>query len=202
MTSNYTTIIRTNVKKLYGEDIAQHALAMQAQLSGQIMTLKAFGAQGCISRDGITLDGQPEHGPRSIILSLYALHATSAEPQLEPLKAFKELPDSMPYAGAFANRTEQALVPAVERIVLAREKIIAHLDGGDAPSHAGGDLSFVVRPLPKIALCYLFYEADDDFPAAATCLYSSNANHFLPTDALADVGEYTSRAILDLIKAN
>ncbi|PIP38582.1 MAG: hypothetical protein COX19_11845 [Desulfobacterales bacterium CG23_combo_of_CG06-09_8_20_14_all_51_8] len=54
----------------------------------------------------------------------------------------------------------------------------------------------VVYPLPKIALCYILYLPDDDFPAAVTCLYSANARLFLPMDALADTGEYTSRKIL------
>ncbi len=70
---------------------------------------------------------------------------------------------------------------------------------GKAPSEAGSDFSFIVYPLPKIALCYIFYEADDDFPASVTCLYSNNANQFMPVDGLADVGEYTSRKILNLI---
>ena len=30
-------------------------------------------------------------------------------------------------------------------------------------------------------------------------LYSNNANQFMPVDGLADVGEYTSRKILNLI---
>jgi hypothetical protein len=64
----------------------------------------------------------------------------------------------------------------------------------------GGDFAFVVYPLPKIALCYIFYMADDDFPASGTCLYSSNARQFLALDALADVGEYTSKKIIDLCK--
>jgi hypothetical protein len=32
-----------------------------------------------------------------------------------------------------------------------------------------------------------------------TCLLSANAQRFLPTDALADVGEYTSRAMIDAL---
>ena len=51
-----------------------------------------------------------------------------------------------------------------------------------------------------ISLCYIFYEADDEFPASVTCLYSNNARLFLPVDALADVGEYSSRKILKLIE--
>jgi hypothetical protein len=48
-------------------------------------------------------------------------------------------------------------------------------------------------------LNYIFYCADDEFPAAATCLYSNNAQSFLPIDALADTGEYTSRKIIELV---
>jgi len=45
------------------------------------------------------------------------------------------------------------------------------LKGEKAPAGTGRDFSFIVYPLPKIALCYIFYEADDDFPASVTCLY-------------------------------
>ena len=62
-----------------------------------------------------------------------------------------------------------------------------------------GDFSIIVRPLPKIKLHYIFYHADDEFPASATCLFSNNALSFLPIDALADTGEYTSKKIIELI---
>ncbi len=74
------------------------------------------------------------------------------------------------------------------------------LAGQDAKDMAGGDYSFWVQPLPKVSLCYIFYRADEDFPPSVTCLYSNNALQFLPIDALADVGEYTSRRILELIE--
>ena len=76
---------------------------------------------------------------------------------------------------------------------------MANLIGCNAPASVKGDFSFIVYPLPKIALCYIFYEADEDFSASVTCLYSNNALSFLPIDALADVGEYTSRKIIGLI---
>ena len=119
---------------------------------------------------------------------------------LEPLKAFKEFPDSAPYVGAFASHTEQILVPAVDRIKARTDRIIKRLDGQSAPASVSGDFTFVVRPLPKIFLCYIFYEADEDFPPSVTCLYSCNANRFMPMDGLADVGEYTSKTILEMIQ--
>jgi hypothetical protein len=118
----------------------------------------------------------------------------------EPLKAFKEFPDSMPYAGAFTTHTEQLLVPHVAKIKESAQIVTETLKGEEAPVGKGGDFSFIVYPLPKIALCYIFYEADEDFPASVTCLYSNNAQLFLPVDGLADVGEYCSKTILKLIE--
>ena len=106
----------------------------------------------------------------------------------------------MPYAGAFVTHTQQILVPHVERIEKEKHQIMANLNGHNAPAYVEGDFSFIVYPLPKIALCYIFYEADDDFPASVTCLYSNNARLFLPVDALADVGEYCSKTILKLVE--
>jgi len=53
--------------------------------------------------------------------------------------------------------------------------------------------------LPKIALCYIFYLPDEEFPASVTCLFSNNARLFMPLDGLADVAEYTSRRIIEII---
>ena len=138
-------------------------------------------------------------GVIGILLSLYALHATADLPVLEPFKAFKEFPDSAPYVGAFASHTEQILVPAVEQIKTRTDIVAERLGGRPAPASVSGDFAFVVRPLPKIYLCYIFYEADEDFPPSVTCLYSANANRFMPMDGLADVGEYTSKTILDML---
>ena len=61
-------------------------------------------------------------------------------------------------------------------------------------------ISLLLYPLPKIALCYVFYMPDDDFPASATCLFSSNAGDFMPLDGLADMAEYTSKKMIELAK--
>jgi hypothetical protein len=105
----------------------------------------------------------------------------------------------MPYAGAFTTHTEQLLVPHVAGIKAAVPAIMAAFKGESAPPGTGGDFSFMIYPLPKIALCYIFYAADEEFPASVTCLYSNNAHLFMPIDGLADIGEYSSKKILDLI---
>lgn len=199
MNTNYEKIIQANLIRLFAADLEERAAAMGATADGRELTFKAFGRRCRMHPEAIWLENERQTGPLGIVLSLYALHADAEAFRLEPLKAFKEFPDSTPYVGAFASHTEQILVPKADLIMADRKSIIQRLGGSDAPPGVGGDAAMVVPALPKIALCYIFYAADEDFPPSATCLYSNNAHLHMPVDGLADVGEYTSRAILELI---
>ncbi len=200
MTDNYTRIVQNNLNQLYQtlpEDLADN---LPGDRMKDRFTFNAFGKECLIEPDKITLGNETQNPVFGILISLYALNARPDDCITEPFKAFKEFPDSLPYTGAFISHTEQILVPHVNRIKAASHKIIKTLKGHPAPHGTAGDFSFILYPLPKIALCYIFYEADDDFPASVTCLFSSNARLFLPVDGLADVGEYCSKTILHLIE--
>lgn len=191
--------MQNNLDRLYSDLPDDLAGYLPAQQDGKRFIFDAFGEKCVIQPQAITL-GEKEHSSVfGILISLYALNACPDSYILSPLKSFKEFPGSMPYVGAFATHTEKLLIPHFGKIKKAVPTITGTLKGEKSPSEAGGDFSFVVYPLPKIALCYIFYEADDDFPPSVTCLFSNNANQFLPLDGLADVGEYTSRKILDII---
>ncbi|WP_155304612.1 DUF3786 domain-containing protein [Desulfosarcina widdelii] len=201
MVDNYARLAKENLRRLYENLPENLENNLPAEKSGSVFTFPAFGRPCLITPDGISLDGAEPPGVIGILLSLYALHAVPDAPVIEPLRAFKEFPDSAPYVGAFASHTEQILVPAVERIRTRTDFVVEKLNGRPAPALVSGDFAFVVRPLPKIYLCYIFYEADEDFPPSVTCLYSTNANQFMPMDGLADVGEYTSKTILEVVAA-
>ena len=196
---NYTRLARENLERLYAHLPTDLDRRLPAERTGLRFAFPAFGQACVIAPDGITLNGAAVPGVIGILLSLYALHASTEQPLLEPFKAFKQFPDAAPYVGAFASHTEQILLPAVAAIRRSADSIREKLDGRQAPPATAGDFAFVVRPLPKICLCYIFYEADEDFPPSVTCLYSANANRFMPMDGLADVGEYTSKTILDML---
>ncbi len=198
--SNFAAIIQNNLDRLYGDPIAELERHLPCRVEADDLLFDAFGAPCRITPRGIFLNGQPEEGPRGIVISLYALHHAPDEPVVEPFLAFKEMPDSLPYAGAFIQHTEAILVPHVSRIEAAIGKILSTFDGEDAIDSDSGDFSFHVRPLPKITLRYIFYRADEDFPASATCLLSNNSLRFMPLDGLADAAEYTSRRILELVE--
>ena len=199
MNNNYTKIVNDNLTNLYKNLPEDLARALPGDQDGKNFVFEAFGERCEIGPTEIFLGEKKQTGIIGILISLYALHATTATSVLEPLKAFKDFPNSMPYAAAFVTHAQQILVPYVADIIKARNGIMEQLGGQNAPHSVKGDDSFVVYPLPKIALCYIFYEADEDFPASVTCLYSNNAHSFLSIDGLADVGEYTSKKILDLI---
>lgn len=198
MTDNYAKIVQDNLKKLYNNLPRDLDQRLAAARDGDRFMFDAFGETCVIAPDRIILSRENASSVLGILISLYALHAATDICVPAPFRAFKEFDDSMPYAGAFATHTEQVLVPHVMSIKNNLEKISSALKGENPPADMPGDIAFVVYPLPKIALCYILYEADEDFPAAATCLYSSNANRFMPMDGLADVGEYTSKKIIDL----
>ena len=197
---NYAKIVSNNLDKIFSNPVDEMAVALPASQKGRGIVFDAFGAKCRIQPDGIYLNDEKQTGVLGILISLYALHAKPQPSVLEPLKGFKDVPNSMPYVGAFATHTERILVPHVEKIKSASERITEELQGQEAMTEVGGDFSFVVYPLPKIALCYIFYESDEEFPASVRCLFSSNALNFMPIDALADVGEYTSKKIIQIIE--
>lgn len=200
MLDNYAKIVQDNLNQLYTRSLKDLPVNLPGRQDGQNFYFNAFGKKCGIGPDRITLDEKECESVFGILISLYALNARPDICVPVPLKSFKEFENSMPYVGAFTTHTEQLLVPHVDKIKASIPKIIEALHGEKNPDGAGGDFSFMVYPLPKIGLCYIFYEADDDFPASVTCLYSNNAQLFLPVDGLADVGEYCSKTILKLIK--
>lgn len=196
---NYEKIIQDNLTRLYKNMPDHLEQLLPGQYQNEQLMLKAFGSPCRIGSDGITVGDKTETGVIGILISLYALHA-KADPCIPtPFKAYREIPNSMPYAGAFSSHTEQILIPHIDKIEDNLDLIFEPLNGESGTGSEGGDFSFVVRPFPKIKLYYIFYRADDDFPASATCLFSNNALSFLPVDALADTGEYTSKKIIELI---
>jgi hypothetical protein len=198
--SNYAKLVQDNIKRIFQqrslEDLARCLPGVQEDNG---VSFPAFGGKCRISPEGVFLNGNPEQGVPGILVSLYGLNAGPETCVLHPFRAFKDFPNSGPYAGAFASHTQNILIPHAEKIEAKTGAIRQALNGQNAPGDTGGDFSFVIFPLPKIALCYIFYLADEDFPASVTCLYSHNALSFIPIDGMADVGEYSSKKILQLL---
>lgn len=198
MGNRYEKIIRDNLDRVYDQfdDLERRLPAMKR---GRQFHFRAFGEDCRLDPDGVSFSEIPENGPKALLVSLYARHVGPDPVRLEPFKSFKDLPGSTPYHGAFAVNCERVLVPHVPGIEKIQKKILRPFEGEGDPMGAAGDFSLLMYPLPKIALCYVFYRADDEFPPSATCLFSANADVMMPLDGLADVAEYTSKEMIRVV---
>jgi len=196
MTTHYEKIIQENLSTLFEKLPMDLEARLGASKSGNGFSLQAFGEAVWFDHRQVTIAGQKDVTPKGLLVSLYARHSNKAEIQVEPYKAFKDFPGSMPYHGAFAANSERVLIPHVNKILAKKVEIMSAFQGVAAES---GDFSMRLYPFPKIALCTIFYLADDEFPPSATSLFSANALDFMPLDGLADVAEYTSKKIIQMV---
>ncbi|MDZ7698701.1 MAG: DUF3786 domain-containing protein [Deltaproteobacteria bacterium] len=170
---------------------------MGAQPCEDGFCMQAFGEVCRVTPEGIRFEETLRKDPQALLISLYAMNACQDPTRLKPFKSFKELPGSMPYQAAFSANAERILVPHVPVIHEESETIKMAFDGFEGED---GDFSLVLYPFPKMALYYIFYMPDDEFPASATTLFSANALSFMPLDGLADVAEYTSKKIIAMVR--
>lgn len=199
MRSNYERLILENLGRVYGNPENMERL-LPALRRGNQFLFRAFGEDCRMDPEGVTFSERPDTGPRALLVSLYAAHARPDPVRLVPFQAFKDLPGSMPYHGAFTMNSERVLAPHVSRIREKANLIRKAFDGQRDFQGEAGDFSLLLYPLPKIGLCCIFYMADEEFPPSATCLFSANAISFMPLDGLADVAEYTAREMIRLIQ--
>ncbi|MEJ5365938.1 MAG: DUF3786 domain-containing protein [Desulfosoma sp.] len=195
--NGYEEIIRGYLDKAWArsEEVLREAAPAVPEAPG-VLAFPAFGRPCSVQRHGVFFDGVLDTGARGVLTAIYLAVVPKWSAPLHPLKAFKEIPNSGPYQAAFAVHAEQCLVPHVPKIRENLESLLSSFSGHrntDAPS---GDFSFTLYPLPKIPLYYIVHEADDEFPAAVTCLFGGDCPSFMPLDALADVAEYTARSLI------
>ena len=128
MGDNYAKIVQDNLNKLFENLPKDLARALPATQNGDAFLFEAFGETCEIRSDGIFLGEVRQTGVIGILISLYALNAKPETCLTAPLKAFKDLPNSMPYAGAFVTHTQQILVHHVEDIEKSRGRIMEKLN--------------------------------------------------------------------------
>lgn len=199
MSTGYLAIRNDYLARAWDRGPEVLAACLPARLDHGSLEFRAFGEDCLLMKDDIFLAGLSAQGPEGLLIALYASVAPARELAFLPLKAFKELPGSMPYQGAFAINAEKVLGPLVGKIYKHRDRLVRIFSGHHNEDAASGDFSFTLFPLPKVPLYYVFHLPDEEFPAAVTCLFAGNAASFMPLDALADIAEYTASKIKGLL---
>ncbi|MGC8779947.1 MAG: DUF3786 domain-containing protein, partial [Anaerolineae bacterium] len=141
--------------------------------------------------------GPTEEPPREAhvsiqIVLLHYLLTADGTPPADRWITFRELPDGLFYAQAFAGHAEGVLAEKLGAH-LARFKQAAEALGGAALDLA--DASYRFQALPRVAVAVLLWEGDEDFPAQARILFDAHAGHYLPTEDLAGIGDWLAHRL-------
>ena len=199
MSENFLQIQREYLQKVWSRQPKELEETLPAHHEGDCFRFRAFGKFCELYPQEIILGGKPLTGPEGILIALYALLVQKEEPQLHPLKSFKQFPGGMGYQGAFVTNSEKILHPYVPTIQQHQQELIDRFSGHFNSGARRCDFSFTLYPLPRAALYYIFDLPDEEFPASVTCLFPSNATNFLPVAGLADIAEYTAKKIIELV---
>jgi hypothetical protein len=127
------------------------------------------------------------------IILLHYLIKADGRPLSHQLIPYKEIPGGMLYAGVFARRAVDPLIPVFG------QSPAAFLDVGlrmGARKAEYGDVSFVLPALPRIPMTYIIWKGDEEFPATIQLLFDKSVEGYLSLEDVVVVGEMaTSRLI-------
>ena len=169
-------------------DPARRAAQAGCGLSADEVTVPFFGRPHLVTHPGgdVSAGGASAHVAVSIVLLHYLLRADGVPPADEWL-AFRDLPDGMFYAAAFAQRAEAPLAQAFGSGSGLEALRGAALVAGGLPLELA-DAAFAFQVLPRLALAVLVWGGDDEFSAQASVVFDAAAGHYLPAEDLAILG--------------
>lgn len=134
----------------------------------------------------------PAHPSIAIVLIHHLLHCDGTRPAGQWV-AFRELPDGLFYAQAFAGHAEGALAERfgqdIEAFVQANEA------QGGAPLDIA-EAAYRYQALPHLPVAVLLWAGDDEFPGQARILFDANAGRQLPTEDLSGIGDWLAHRLV------
>ena len=127
------------------------------------------------------------------IILLHYLIKADGRPLSQQLIPYKEIPGGMLYAGVFARRAVEPLIPVFGQSPECFLDAGLRMGGHKAEY---GDVSFVLPALPRIPMTYIVWKGDEEFPATIRLLFDKSVGGYLSLEDIVVVGEMaTSRLI-------
>ena len=129
-----------------------------------------------------------------IILIHYLIKA-DGRPLSNQLVPYKEIPGGMLYAGVFAKRTVDPLIPVFSQ---SPDRFLdAGLRMGGRRSEYG-DISFMFPALPRIPMTYILWKGDEEFPATVQLLFDTSVEGYLALEDIVVLSEMATTRLIAL----
>jgi hypothetical protein len=137
-------------------------------------------------------DGAELHVWDKILLLHYLLNA---QPQTAVSRevGFKDLKSASLYFNLFDNR---CLKPLAKAFGSAPENLLERAGGLGCMKTQAGDCSIKLPVLPRVAVTFVVWKADDEFPASASILFDSSIEQYFSAE---DVVVLCQRIVLQLL---
>jgi hypothetical protein len=192
--SNYHLIARDLIASVNRSDL----IAAVPQLGGRIVDGKAkmpiFGQDCELSADWVYLHGERLDVVGTILVARYLLQAGTEAFHNEwiPYRDFK---DGGQFASFIRVHIEEKFARKFEGKagILADRRALVGAKSADCTISA--DVSFIVRPLPKVPVLCLFDDSDGEFGATFRFLFDKSARSYLDLESLAVALQYISQKL-------
>jgi hypothetical protein len=123
-------------------------------------------------------DAEPVPISERLLILHYLVTAGGAPPRGEWI-SFKDLPDGLLYYSTFYKRTVKLLLKkfgdSPAKLTAAAAKI------GGIPVKMG-DAAVIIQAFPKVAVSWVLWQGDDEFPAEGNVLLDRGITDYLPTE--------------------
>jgi len=113
------------------------------------------------------------------LLILHYLSTARGTPPGNGQISFKEVPEGVAYYPTFYKRSIRPLLPKYGASPANLITAAAMFGGVDAHQ---GDAAVTIRAFPKVAVTWVLWRGDDEFPAEGTILVDRSIQDYLPTE--------------------
>ena len=166
---------------------------MRGQLGFSVSSSLKFLGVSVSLEDGLVFDELRNQPFPEVAPSLYCILSGYAEAKLVPetskLISFRQLSGGHAYYGAFVRRAVQP----IERVFGSKPEMLVEAGKLLGGSQIGlGDYSVKVYSLPLVPVSIVLWAKSHEFPASANMLFDSSIGHYLTTEQVAMIGEFTS----------
>ena len=204
----FSVALKRSRSQWAGADPARAAALAGCSLAPAGVIVPFFGATHAVTHPGGevsfmgTSAGSPSPGPQAghpmvahptvAIALLHYLLTADGTPPADRWATFRELPDGLFYAQAFAGHAETLLAARLGADLPAFRQAATALGGSPLDL---ADAGYRFQALPRLAMAVLLWEGDDEFPGQARVLFDAHAGHYLPTEDLSGLGDWLAHRL-------
>lgn len=180
--------------QLSGHDLPAKAGALGFEMESDEARLNCFNRTYWVSTRGIhDREGNTPDLSICVVLCRYIMMGPGHLPEARELCTFKDFRDAAPLIHFFENAVQKHIAERFQGRIGALESACTRLGGRIYSADLGYQVKYRFSGLPKVPVCLLFNDVEEDFAAQCTLLFERSAEALLDMESLAMLGSTLAR---------